>query len=207
MLSNIRELIVRWDHIVWYYINVQWHTPVLDFIMPFLRNPWFWAPLYLFLAVFIPSRFGRNGFVWCAGFIIAFALSDQAAASLLKPFFHRLRPCFNPYLSDIVNLLVPCGGEYGFPSVHATNHFSIGLFSAVTLGRRARWVWYIAIFWAALVSLAQVYVGVHFPLDVAFGGLVGSLIGICVGLLFNRFFALNGKHQPALVQQKNSHDF
>ena len=190
MPNAFAETIIQWDHIAWYYINVRGHNAVLDFIAPFLRNPVFWAPLYLFLAIFIPARYRRNGFLWCAAFLITFAISDQVSASLLKPYFHRFRPCHNPWLKDMVHLMVDCGGEYGFPSVHATNHFALGIFGAVTLSRQYKWIWPVAIGWALVVALSQVYVGVHFPLDITFGGAVGAIIGIITGKLFNKFFRL-----------------
>jgi undecaprenyl-diphosphatase len=192
MLKKIHDIIIYWDHVCWYYINTQWHNAFLDAVVPFLRNPFFWAPLYLFLAVFMPYRFSRRGIIWCAGFIISFILSDQISATIMKPFFHRLRPCHNPYLSSIIHQLVPCGGQYGFPSSHAANHFSIGIFSAVTLNHRARWIWPVAIIWALAVSFAQVYVGVHYPLDVTCGALLGTVIGIGTGRVYNRYFDLKG---------------
>jgi undecaprenyl-diphosphatase len=130
------------------------------------------------------------GWIWCLLYLISFILSDQISVNVIKPFFHRLRPCNNPFLSDTVHLLVECGSGYSFPSAHAANHFSMGVFSAVTLGLHARWVWIAAILWATLVSFAQVYVGVHFPLDVTCGALLGAAIGICTGKIFNHYFGL-----------------
>jgi len=197
MLHNLRDVILDWDHRLWYCINSQWHNPLLDCVAPFLRNQWFWAPLYLFLALFIPFKFGRKGLIWCLFFLVAFSLSDQLSAHLLKPIFHRLRPCNNPYLYGIVRVLVPCGGGYSFPSSHASNHFAMGIFSAVTIGKVAKWVWPVAIIWALLVSFSQVYVGVHYPLDVTCGALLGTAIGIVAGKMFNKYFFFSA--QPATV--------
>ncbi len=193
MPKTFRELVVYYDHVAWYYLNTQWHNRYLDQIEPFLRNQWFWAPLYLFLALFIPGRFGRKGWIWCVFFIVTFIISDQVSATLLKPYFHRLRPCNNPYLKSIVHLIVPCGGGYSFPSSHASNHFSLAVFSAMTLGTMAKWVWPVAILWAGAVAAAQVYVGVHFPLDVTCGAMLGCMIGFGTGKLYNRYFLLNAK--------------
>lgn len=175
-------------------MNTEWHTPLLDTIIPFLRNQWTWAPLYLFLAIFVPRKYGRNGFIWCAAFILAFAFSDQFSAHLLKPIFHRTRPCNNPYLADIIHCIVPCGGGYSFPSSHAANHFTLGIFMSATLGRNYKWVWPAGILWALIVSYSQVYVGVHFPLDVTVGGLIGIVIGGLTAWLINRRFALENTH-------------
>ena len=197
MLSAIRHKLIHWDYVIWYYMNTQWHNSFFDAVVPFLRNQYFWAPLYLFLLLFIPAKFKIKGWVWCIGFLISFILSDQVSASLLKPYFHRLRPCNNLSLANIIHLIVPCGGLYGFPSSHAANHFSMGVFSAITLSKRVKWIWTVAIAWAVMVSFAQVYVGVHYPLDVTCGGLVGTAIGICTGKLFNRYFNL--AESPALT--------
>ena len=61
----------------------------------------------------------------------------------------------------------------------------------MTLGRLATWVWPAAILWAVIVAMAQVYVGVHYPLDVTCGALLGAMIGVGTGMVFNRYFPLN----------------
>ncbi len=191
MLKKIHDLLINYDHTVWYYLNTQWHNSFFDAVIPFFRNQWTWVPLYFFLALFIPSRFGRKGLIWCTVFIISFILSDQMSAHLMKPYFHRLRPCNNPYLSSVIHLIVPCGGGYSFPSSHASNHFAVGVFSAITLSRYGKWIWPVAICWAALVSFSQVYVGVHYPIDVTCGALVGTSIGFLTGKFFNHYYGLN----------------
>lgn len=193
MPDSLHDHLIYWDHVVWFYLNVKWHNAVLDWVMPFLRNQWFWTPLYLFLAIFMPSQYKRNGWIWCALFIVTFAISDQVSASLIKPFFHRVRPCNNETLRGIVHLLVPCGSGKSFPSSHASNHFALAWFMALTLGYKARWVWPAALLWAALVCYAQVYVGVHYPLDVLAGGMLGTCIGLGVGVFFNKLTPLPPK--------------
>ncbi len=186
MLKALHDSIVYCDHIVWYYLNTRWHNSFLDYVMPYFRNQWFWAPLYLFLAIYIPRRFGKNGWIWCGVFILTFAISDQISAHLLKPYFNRLRPCNDPYFSGIVHIIVPCGGGKSFPSSHAANHFSLAFFMIMTLRHLVKWIWVAGIAWAALVCYAQVYVGVHYPLDVTCGGILGASIGYLTGTVFNR---------------------
>ncbi len=190
MLSAFRDMIIYYDHVVWLYLNVRWHNAFLDTVMPFLRNQWFWAPLYLFLLIFMPARFGKKGWLWCSFFLITFGLSDQVSAHLMKPFFGRIRPCNDPLLSNLVHIIVPCGGGKSFPSSHAANHFALAVFSAISLGHLARWVWPVGLLWAAAVAYSQVYVGVHFPLDVFCGGIIGVCIGLLTGKVFNKRFLL-----------------
>lgn len=173
------------DHKVWYYLNVSWRNDFLDAVVPYLRNQWTWAPLYLFLLVFMLYNYKKTGLLWCLFFLATFALADQASAHYLKPLFQRTRPCNDVELSKLVHIIVRCGSGYSFPSSHATNHFALGVFAAITMQHSVRYIWWIALLWAASVSYAQVYVGVHFPLDVVCGGLLGSAIGIVTAKLFH----------------------
>jgi membrane-associated phospholipid phosphatase len=193
MLQKLQEYLIYWDYTTWYFLNTVWNHPVLDAVIPYLRNPWTWAPLYLFLLVFMLMNFGRRGLVWCLFFLLTFAMADFISASLVKPLFQRVRPCNNPYLTQVVHIIVPCGSGYSFPSSHASNHFALGVFAATSLESKVRKVWFFAMLWAFLVAYAQVYVGVHFPLDVLCGGLLGASIGIFTGKLFNTTSGLEKK--------------
>ncbi len=184
MLEKLHEILMYLDYNTWYYVNTVWHNDFLDALVPFFRNQWTWVPLYLFLLVFMLKNFGYRGVLWCLFFVGTFAISDQISAHFLKPIFQRVRPCNDPNLASLVHIIVPCGSGYSFPSSHAANHFSLGIFSALTLRHSVRWIWPIALFWAFSVSYAQVYVGVHFPLDVAFGGLLGAGVGVITAKLF-----------------------
>ncbi len=163
----------------------------MDAVCPYLRNQWFWAPLYLFLLVFSVKNFGRRGWLWCLAFLLTFAVADFVSASLIKPYFLRIRPCNDPNFADVIRSLVPCGSGHSFPSTHATNHFALGVFAAITLHKKYKIVWPLALLWAASVAFSQVYVGVHYPLDVMFGAILGTIIGTIAGRLFAARYKLH----------------
>ncbi len=191
MLQTLHEWFLWFDYNLWYFINSVWRNDTLDAIIPFFRNQWTWVPLYLFLLVLMLQNFGaKNGLIWCLFFLLTFAISDQVSAHFLKEIFQRVRPCNNPKLDAYVHLLVPCGSGYSFPSSHASNHFALAVFSAVTMKRFVKGIWWIAMLWAAIVSYAQVYVGVHFPLDVILGGLIGAMIGRFTAVIYHYKFRL-----------------
>jgi undecaprenyl-diphosphatase len=54
---------------------------------------------------------------------------------------------------------------------------------------------YLFFVWAGAISYAQVYVGVHFPFDVLFGGILGCIIGWGTGKLFTQKFNRIDKFQ------------
>jgi undecaprenyl-diphosphatase len=146
--------------------------------MPFFRESTFWIPFYLFLIVFVFVNFGKKGWVWLLFAFITVLLTDQLSSSIIKNWVQRPRPCADPLFSNQVRLLLDhCSGGYSFTSSHATNHFGVATFLFLTLGRYFGSWRYLLFIWAALICYAQVYVGVHYPLDVVFGAILGFTIG------------------------------
>jgi len=178
------QKIIQADHWLFSKINQDWTSPVSDLILPFLREMEFWMPVYLFLLVFITLNFGRKGWRWVLMFILTVAIGDQVSSNLVKSFIFRLRPCHNPELADRIHILVNyCPVSSSFTSSHACNHFAMAWFIYLTLRHTSRW-WILVFIWALSVAYAQVYVGVHYPLDVAGGALLGSLIGLLTSRIF-----------------------
>lgn len=178
------------DQILQQLINRRAQSPVLDFLAPIVREPKTWIPLYLFLAIWVPLRFGRSGFYWCLGFIATFGLGDFLSARCIKPLVGRIRPCNDPAFREQVRNLVDCGVGYSFPSTHATNHFALAMFLSLTIGRYYPGVRLAAFCWAMAVGCAQIYVGLHYPFDVLGGAILGAAVGALTALIFMRRFGL-----------------
>jgi membrane-associated phospholipid phosphatase len=179
----------EWDQWLFVKLNSELTNPLFDAIMPFLRNGAHWAPLYLFLAVFVLLNFKARGAWWALLFIVTIALTDMTGTYVFKHNFHRFRPCSDPDFFFRVRLLVnQCSGGYSFTSNHAANHFGMATFMFITLRPIIRkWAW-ICFAWAALIAYAQVYVGLHYPMDVLAGALLGLIAGSITGVVFNKRF-------------------
>ncbi len=183
------QQLVQWDQRLFEKINGDWANPVFDTVMPFLRNSNHWIPLYLFVFVFVLLNFKIKGVWWFVFFLITVALTDMTGTYVFKHEFERLRPCSDPDFANQVRLLVKhCAGGYGFISNHAANHFGMAAFFFVTFRHLLRKWAFLALFWAASIAYAQVYVGVHYPLDVVCGALLGLAFGITTGTFFNKRF-------------------
>ena len=176
-----------WDKWLFLKLNSQWTNPVFDTVLPFFRNSVFWAPIYLFIAVFMAVNFGKKGMWWSVAFICTVALTDLIGARVFKEIFQRTRPCQDPELIPQVRLLLKqCSSSYSFVSNHAANHFGISTFAFLTFkGVFKKWM-YLAFLWAALVAYAQVYVGVHYPGDALGGAMLGLLIGSITAWVFHK---------------------
>jgi undecaprenyl-diphosphatase len=177
----------EWDKALFIQLNGKWTNPVFDTLLPYFRDSVFWAPLYLFVLVFIALNFGIKGLWWSLAFISTVALTDVIGARVLKEGFERLRPCQDPEFSVHVRLLLKhCSGSYSFVSNHAANHFGIATFAFLTFrGLFRKWM-YLAFVWAIFIAYSQVYVGVHYPLDVLGGAVLGILMGSITAWIFSK---------------------
>lgn len=117
------------------------------------------------------SPAARRGAV-SAAFALALAL---LAAKLLSGVVDRDRPFVAHH--DI-RLLIHHAKDAGFPSDHATGAFAI----ANALLLRNRLAGTIAVLLAALVAVARVVVGAHYPTDVLGGAALGALIALVLYL-------------------------
>jgi len=180
------DQLLQLDRHLFYFINHDLANPFFDWIMPFLRNPKFWIPLYLFIIGFCIRKFKKQGIIIIIFIALSAGFADFTSASLIKPLVKRDRPCRDVVVSKTDMERVPCGPAYSFPSTHATDHFAMAFFMILLFYKKWRWIWLWGILWAGIISFAQVYVGVHFPIDVFCGAIYGMLVGWLFWWLFKR---------------------
>ena len=70
---------------------------------------------------------------------------------------------------DGIRILMGKGGKYGFVSSHAANIFAAAVVLSYFYPRSKKLVFTIA----SMVAFSRVYIGVHYPGDIIFGGLLG----------------------------------
>ena len=174
------------DYFLFSKMNGEWHNAFLDSVIPFIRESYLWIPFYFFLILFTTINFKIRGWYWVLFFILNAMLSDFVSSTLIKGNLFRLRPCHDPSLADKVRFLVSyCPTSSGFTSSHAANHFAITMFIFTTFKKALSPYWVFLFLWACIISYAQVYVGVHFPLDIFCGAIVGLILGYIPAKIFN----------------------
>lgn len=176
------DSLLQLDRELFTFINSVASSPSIDWLFKLLRNAITWIPLYAFVLFYVIKYQRKYAWQFILFTLITFAITDFVSASVLKQLFARLRPCADPTL--VVRDLVGCGGKYGMPSSHASNHFGLAAFWYFTIkmmsGKKWWWLW----LWAFMICYAQVYVGKHFPGDVIVGAFFGSCVGVLIALLF-----------------------
>jgi undecaprenyl-diphosphatase len=89
-----------------------------------------------------------------------------------------------PFERGLGHLHLPHAGSPSFPSSHATVYAALACSFVLVSAYRS--VGRILLVLAGLVSLARVVVGVHYPLDIVIGGLLGCLAAVAAHRLLDR---------------------
>jgi undecaprenyl-diphosphatase len=127
--------------------------------------------------------------------LLAIVLVHVAVDLWLKPWVGRIRP---PFAIPDLSVVGDVPRTPSFPSGHAANAIAAAVVLTASLGNTtARWAVGIA---AAIVSVARVYLGVHYPLDASVGMILGWLCG--TGALR----VVLPEHSPARRPARTTHE-
>lgn len=183
---------ISWDEQIFIYLNNLGSSEWDGFWM-FVTNKINWIPLYIVMAFFIFKKFGIQKLLITSALVgLMILFTDQVSLYYKDILIQRLRPCNNLDLLPYMRLVKDtCGGKFGFFSGHATNHFAVAVFVGLIF-KKTKWVLPVLLVWASIVAFSRIYIGVHYPLDV----LSGSLIGILFGILFYRIWQISMRKLP-----------
>ena len=171
---NLLENIIQKDKELLIFLNA-FGNESWDFFWLTITNQFSWLPLY---AIFFYLIFRSYGWKKAIALLIFTALlitfSDQFV-NFIKNFFQRIRPNNDPSINQIIRIIKNSGG-YSYVSGHATTSVAVSLFVYLTLKEQAKYI-NLIFFWPLLFGYSRIYVGVHFPIDVLSGFLLGAIIG------------------------------
>lgn len=162
------ESLLALDRSLFLALNGAVRWPWFEAAMRLLSAPELGRLLFAVLTLVLILRDRRRGLLLLLGAALTITLSDQLSSHLIKPWIERTRPSNALAPADVV-LLVERTRSFSFPSSHATNSFAGALYFSTFLPRLT-WPLYVL---AVLISFSRIAVGVHYPLDVVAGGLIG----------------------------------
>lgn len=163
---------------IFYFINNSLSNPLLDFTMPQFTNLGGFVGLLVFciLAILICRHYSKEKYMEISKLCLYALLLSAGIVLCLKLGIVEDRPFKT--LGHVHQLVVPTEPN-SFPSGHTSSTFSVVTVLADQLWQKKILVGVLIIF-SLILAFSRVYCGVHYPLDVFVGAMVGILSGILI---------------------------
>jgi undecaprenyl-diphosphatase len=164
------------DASFFHLINGVWTNAMLDTLMPALSRAGNRGTIWLVLLGAVAAFGKKTGRRIALAGLVALAVGF-VSSELIKDLTMRPRPFV---MLDEVRLLMSAPHSYAFPSGHTTSAFGAASGTVLAARRLLRrvplWGWAMLLL-AAAISYSRIYVGVHWPTDVAAGVILGLASG------------------------------
>lgn len=170
------------DRSVFYFINKDFSGPSFDPIMLCLSSVYFWLVILAFVLIWGVLTYGYRFLKIPVILCLFMGLTDLVNFRMIKLSVKRYRPCHE--LTSYRLVVESCGGDFGFPSNHAANSMALAVGAGLLYRRKTIGV--IFGLFAFFIGYSRVYLGVHYPLDIV-GGFVVGIFCACIFYFPSKF--------------------
>ncbi len=172
------------DEALLLWVNQTCAHPWLDAVFVWLSSKaTFSFPMLGLLVALLGWRWGSDGLKLGLA-LVAVVVFGDALGALLKGIFEQPRPCATIYtlLRHPTHQYTLCEDDFsGMPSNHALNFFAVFAFLVVVL---RSWRWTLPLLVVAIsVAISRIYLGAHYPSQVAAGAVIGLAVGFACATL------------------------
>ena len=154
------------------------HHPFFDFLFFWISKEWIWLPLYLWIVYQFYLKYPKTFWKLIVIGILLVVVTDQTSSHLIKNFFKRYRPTHHLVIGPLTHIVNNYqGGLYGFVSSHAANTMGFAIYAGLSLKKQMPRLLPILMVWSLIVCYSRIYLGVHYPIDVMGGIIIGIVAG------------------------------
>jgi len=180
------EKLLEWDRDIFVYLN-NLGVERYDGFWAIVTNIITWIPLYVLFLGLLFLKFPKKEALQKFFVLLGMVVFVTGITHLTKLWVARLRPNNSEEINGLIRIL-KSPSDYSFFSGHASFSFSVAILMILFLKKEIRWAMFFLL-WPLLFALSRIFVGVHFPLDILVGALVGIFSGFLAYWFYRRFIA------------------
>lgn len=165
---------------LFYFLNnIGVAYPALDSLFVFLANNFGYLLIFVLL-FYILEHDDKKRALRELAIMLAVAVFAWLVAHVIKYFYYMPRPFV---ALQNMHQLLPYEADSSFPSGHATFYSALAL-AMYSYHKRIAIVLALG---ALIIGIARIIVGVHFPVDILAGFILGPLVAYAVYFFLNKF--------------------
>lgn len=177
------DKILQWDREAFVYLNSLGIEQYDLFWSTVTKFPP-WIPLFILIISLFFIKFKKREALFMILTLLVMVIFVGTLTDLTKNVVARLRPNNDEEINTLIRILRSPSG-FSFFSGHASSSFSVITLVVLFLRHRFKWV-YLFYIWPFLFAMSRVYVGVHFPIDL----IIGALVGVFSAWMFYKLYGL-----------------
>jgi undecaprenyl-diphosphatase len=180
------ERLIEFDKEVLIYIN-HLGAPTLNSFWLATTKPLYWLHFFLLMLFLIHKKLGTKQTLTLLVFIAFLVLLTDQTSNFFKHTFQRLRPCNDPTINHLLQVIKP-SRSYSFFSGHATTSMGVSVFLFLLMRKKYRLL-HLTFLWPLLFAYSRMYLGLHFPTDILCGYLCGFIYGFLIFRLYTFYIS------------------
>ena len=173
--------LLEWDRDAFVYLN-SLGIEKYDGFWSIITDITTWTPLFILFLVLLYLKFPIKEASFKFLTVLGLILFIIVITHWTKISVARLRPNNTEEINTLIRIL-KSPTDYSFFSGHASSSFSITTLFFLFFREKMKWA-VLFFIWPILFAMSRIYVGVHFPIDIT----VGALVGIASGMLFYKLY-------------------
>lgn len=171
------EAILEWDRETFIYLN-SLGIEQYDTFWSTITNITTWIPLYIVFFALIYYKYPKKQALSAVLTVVLLVVVILSATEITKEFVARLRPNNEPEINTLIRIL-KSPTNFSFFSGHAATSFGVTTLMVLFLRKHFKWAYFFYL-WPLLFASSRIYVGVHYPVDI----IVGTIVGVSFAFLF-----------------------